>query len=112
MAEDFMDITPKGVMDGKGSSGRTNTVFQESEWHQIKENPSRLTKEGVMKKIELWKESSNKHTVIKYETMLAQCSNFSESGKVKVNEFVDGKEVEVTKTVLARDEKGEPTWLA
>ena len=99
--KDYIDITPKGVdKDAKGQAGKESTVFQETEWEQINNNPKGLTKEGVEKSIELWKRSVNKHVVIKYKSMLHSCKNLQASGKNK-----EGA------TIFARDKKGNPTWV-
>jgi hypothetical protein len=92
-----VDISP----EVGGSAGRKTTVFQETEWRQILENPSRLTKEGVEKKIELWKQSSNGHTLLKYKTMLKSCKNFAPSGITK-----EGK------VIYARDVNGDAHWIS
>jgi hypothetical protein len=98
---DYVDITPRGVdRKGKGASGLQKTVFQDTELQQIRDNPSGLTKEGILKKIELWGASSNAHVKIKYNTMLNRCTNIKESGKTK-----DGA------VILARDLHGNPTWV-
>lgn len=100
MAEkDFIDITPKGVTDGVGRAGLKNTFFQETEWKQILDNAENLTLEGIDEKIKLWKASSNRHVVLKYETMKARCKNIQKSGKTK-----DGK------IILAVGSDGTPTW--
>ena len=96
-----VDITPAGVDGGKGSRGRQTTVFQESEIKQIMDNPGRLTREGIEKKIALWKKSSNTHTVIKYKTMLLRCKNVQKSGK-------DSKGY----TIFSYDAQGNPHWTS
>ena len=97
---DFIDLTPKGA-GGQGASGIKGTVFQDSEIRQIYENPNRLTKEGVEKKIELWKRSHNAHVQIKYETMLKRCEKLAPSGIDK-----DGYQI------YSRDRKGNPKWVS
>jgi len=56
---DYVDITPSAISNEAAPhmAGRKGVVFQETEWTQIRDNPGRLTKEGVEKKIELWKKS-------------------------------------------------------
>ena len=82
MEEKFaqVDITPK-QMGGTGKNGLKTTVFQEVELNHIKNNPSGLTKEGIQKKIALWKKSSNSHVLLKYKAMLNHCTNVAKSGK-------------------------------
>jgi len=94
--KDFIDISPE---EG-GSKGKKSTVFQETEWRVILDNPNRLTKEGAEKKLELWKRSNNKHVQIFYETMLARCKNFAPSGKT-----TDGG------VILNREANGDPKWV-
>ena len=96
--KDYIDITPVDA-GGTGIKGLRNTVFQEEEKKHILENPRGLTKEGIEESIVLWKSSNNKHTVLKFEMMLARCKKIAESGKTP-----DGK------IILARDEEGVPTW--
>jgi transcription initiation factor IIE alpha subunit len=97
--KDYIDITPRGVDKGTGQSGRSTTVFQESEWKTILENPGRLTSEGIDKKLEIWKASSNKHIQILYSTMKARCKKVAPSGKTE-----DGR------TIYSRKEDGTPHW--
>jgi len=98
--KDYVDITPKGVdKEGKGQAGRTTTVFQESEWRSINENPGRLTAEGIDKKIELWTNSSNKHVELLYRTMKQQCKKVAPSGTTE-----DGR------TIFSRKVDGTPHW--
>lgn len=97
---DFIDITPKGVDNGKGKAGLQQTTFQETEMQQIVENPSNLTKEGIEEKINIWSRSSNSHVKIKYKTMLNKCRSISPSGKTKEGLII-----------LSRDRAGEPTWV-
>ena len=99
MEKDYIDITPKGIEDGKGIAGLTNTVFQNNEWDQIINNPGRLTKEGVKEKIILWKQSNNSHLLIKYNTMLKRCKLLAPSGKTETGEIV-----------LSRNLDGTPNW--
>jgi len=96
---DFIDITPEQV-GGPGAGGRKQAVFQEDEWNHILFNPGGLTKEGVLAKLVLWKKSSNRQVVLKYETMLARCKEFKASGKTP-----DGK------IVLSRLDDGTPKWV-
>jgi len=96
--KDYVDISPKET-GGTGQAGRKMTVFNETEKEIIVNNPSGLTKEGVLKKIELWKRSSNRHQQILYQTMLKQCKNLHPSGK-----YEDGR------TILAKDKNGRH-WL-
>lgn len=108
MEQEFVDITPQGVHDGKGQKGRSTTVFQESELNHIRTNKGGLTKEGVLKKIEIWTQSSNKHSVIMYKTMLRNCDKLEKSGTVKVK---TSRGKEETLTVFSRDKKtGEAKW--
>ena len=58
--KDFVDITPQGVLDGIGRKG-AQVIFQDKELKMLQENPGRLTKEGVQKKVELWKKSNNRN---------------------------------------------------
>jgi hypothetical protein len=97
---DFIDLTPKGA-GGEGAAGIKATVFQESEIRQIVENPNRLTKEGIEKKIELWNRSANAHVKIKYNTMLKRCEKIAPSGVTE-----DGFQI------YSRDEKGNPKWIS
>ena len=101
MVENEIDITPRGVDDkGRGAAGITQTVFQETDIQQIMNNPGRLTKEGIDKKISLWKRSANRHTEIKYKTMKARCKEIAPSGITE-----DGR------VILSRDAEGKPKWL-
>lgn len=103
MAEDEIDITPSTIdPSGTGHAGLKKTVFQEREWFHILNNPGRLTKEGIQKKIELWKESNNKHVVLTYQTMLQQCPK----DRVKPS-GVD----EEGRVIYAYDSKGKPRWV-
>ena len=98
--EDYIDITPKGVdKKGKGQSGRETTIFQESEWKTINENPGRLTAEGIDKKISMWGSSSNKHVEILYRTMKVRCEKVAPSGQTE-----DGR------TIFSRKADGTPHW--
>lgn len=108
--KDYIDVTPIEA-GGKGSAGRTETVFQETEWAQILDNPGNLTKEGIMKKIELWKRSANKHTELKYKTMLARCKNVAPSGEVENKRFIGNKEVTEKLTIFSRKPDGSPNWV-
>jgi hypothetical protein len=96
--EDYVDITPKMIDPNPDKKGQ-GTVFQETEWRQIRENPGRLTREGVEEKLRVWTRSQNHHVRIKYQTMLAQCEKFAPSGKTK-----DGR------VVYSRSSKGVPNW--
>ena len=98
--KDFIDITPPGVLDGQGLKGLKNTVFQENEIAQIRNNPGNLTKEGIEEKIRYWNLSSNKHVQIKYATMVRMCPNIAPSGKLE-----DGS------TIFSRDKDGNPDWV-
>jgi len=99
--KDYIDITPRGVdKEGKGAAGIKSTVFQETEWEQIKNNPDRLTKEGLQRKVSLWQRSSNKHVMMKYQTMLRSCKELAPSGVT-----TDGL------AIFSRDEKGNPKWV-
>jgi len=100
MAEELIDITP-GTINPGISKGKRLFIFQETEWAQIRDNPAGLTREGVEKKIELWKNSNNKQTVAKYQTMLAQCKALTSSGKTK-----DGK------IILSRNKDGSANWVS
>lgn len=97
---DFVDLTPRAI-DTSSTPKQTKVVFQETEWQQINDNPSGLTKEGVEKKIELWKQSNNRHVVTKYQTMLARCVKLTESGKTK-----DGL------VIYSRDVDGSAKWTS
>ena len=100
-AKDFIDITPPGVSsDGKGTKGKTSTVFQESEQINIQHNPSRLTKEGIDEKVRIWKNSHNAHIRIMYETMKIRCRNVADSGTLE-----DGR------IIFSRNKDGSPNWL-
>lgn len=81
MAEDYVDLTPKNIDPTPNQGSGKKTVFQETEWDQVKNNTGNLTKEGILEKIKIWKNSGNAHTLIKYQTMLAQCKNIAASGK-------------------------------
>jgi len=99
--KDYVDITPKGVdSDSKGQKGKPFTVFQESEKEHIMENPDGLTKEGIDKKIELWKGSVNRHVELKYRAMLSNCKKIQPSGKDTEGNII-----------LSRDKSGNPTWV-
>jgi len=87
MGDDFIDITPPAISPSKPK----RYIFQETEWAQIRENYSGLTKEGVEEKVKLWKGSSNRHVLAKYQTMLAQCKKLVSSGKTKDGKIVLGK---------------------
>ena len=98
--KDYIDITPKGVdKEGRGQSGRTTTVFQETEWITINENPGRLTAEGINKKLELWASSMNKHVELLYRTMKARCKKVAPSGVTE-----DGR------VIFSRKADGTPHW--
>ena len=94
--KDFINISP----EVGGVKGLRNTVFQETEWDQIRDNPKGLTKEGILKSIENWKKSSNKHVVLKYQAMLVQCKNIASSGLDE-----DGK------IIFTRGKDGKPYWV-
>jgi len=74
------------------------TMLPIEEVEFIKTNPEGLTKEGAECHLKNWKHSTNKYQVVKYESMLKVCKNFTESGKTP-----DGK------TIMARDGKN-ITW--
>jgi hypothetical protein len=95
-----VDITPKEI-GGRGQKGRKTTVFQQSELNQIVNNPGRLTKEGIEKKIELWRHSNNAHQIIKYRTMLQRCKEVQKSGKDS-----EGN------TIYSYDRAGNPHWTS
>ena len=95
-SKDFVDISP----EAGGSAGRKETIFQESEWDQILSNHSKLTLEGVEEKIRLWRNSVNKHVLIKYEAMKARCKNIAPSGITDYG-----------KVILSRNEDGSPRWV-
>lgn len=98
MAEmDYVDITPREM---GGRVGLKGVVFQEREWDHIINNPGRLTREGVEESIRIWSKSSNKHVLIKYRTMLAQCKELGKSGLTK-----DGC------IIYSRDKEGTPNWI-
>jgi len=100
--KDFIDITPKGVdPTATGQAGKEKTVFQDSEWAQIENNPSKLTKEGVDYTIELWKRSVNRHMVLKFITMKNRCKKFAPSGITEDGHIIFG-----------RDKDGDPRWTS
>ena len=66
----------------------------------IKENPSRLTKEGCKKKVHIWEKSQNRYVLSQFRTMLKHCKNFSTSGKTK-DGFV----------IWSRYEDGSANWV-
>ena len=98
MVQDYVDITPSAI-NTEGMTKR-RTVFQETEWAQINKNPAGLTREGVLKRIELWKQSNNRHVETKYKTMLMQCKQIRDSGQTN-----DGK------TIFARRSDGSAYWI-
>jgi len=101
MAEDYIDITPKGIDDrGRGYSGVNKTVFQDNEIRDIMQNPSNLTREGILKEIDQWKTSGNKHVILKFEAMIARCKNIAPSGLTSNGEII-----------YRRDNEGKPAWI-
>jgi len=98
--QDYVDLTPAQIDPAPQSRGGSQTVFQETEWDQIHKNHGNLTKEGIAKKVELWKNSSNKHTYIKYQTMAAQCKNIAPSGNTPEGLII-----------YARDKEGLARWI-
>jgi len=113
MAKDYIDITPQGVENGKGVKGLQNTVFQESELVQIRENPGLLTMEGIDEKIRIWARSVNAHVLIKYKTMKQQCKNVQSSGeqRILVSNDDKGKPVYERQTILAYGKDGKAKWV-
>ncbi len=97
--KDYIDITPTGVMDGKGKKGLKQTVFQVNDLKIIRENPGRLTKEGLDEKIRIWDKSANTHVQLFYKTMKVQCKAMAASGKTK-----DGA------VIWSRNEDGSARW--
>ena len=99
---DYVDITPSAISNEAAPhmAGRKGVVFQENEWALINNNPGRLTKEGVQKKVELWKLSANKHVRILYQTMLAQCKKLETSGKTKAGAVI-----------YSRNKDGSARWV-
>lgn len=105
------------LMDEKGHRVNDRVyVFQQTEWRQINDNPDKLTKAGIDKKIELWRLSSNRHTVAKYQTMLKSCKNVAESGFVEA-EIADGtdtdgkpKKKKIKLKIYSRHKNGKPKW--
>jgi|TARA_Y100000310_G_scaffold140352_2_gene139789 hypothetical protein len=94
---DYVDITPKALEPTAGKRHASSLILQEGQWQVIKENPGLLTDEGCQQKVALWKRSQNKHVLGMYQTMLARCKNFVESGKTKsghiiYSRFPDGTE--------------------
>lgn len=98
-AKDFIDITrnPDITVEEKFKG----VAFQESEIAQIRENPGKLTKEGVEEKVNLWVKSNNKYTEYKYRAMLKHCKRFEKSGKT-----ADGK------TIFSRNADGTADWVS
>ena len=89
--QDYVDLTPAQIDPSPQTRGQSQTVFQETEWDQIHKNHGNLTKEGIAKKIELWKNSNNKHTYIKYQTMAVQCKNIAPSGNTTEGLIIYGR---------------------
>lgn len=101
MVEEFIDITPSSI----GEAKKRNYVFQEQEWDTITLNPSGLTKEGIDKKIELWKRSSNKHVVAKYEAMHTYCKAIQKSCKTKTGKIIYAINPETKKPTWVEEDK-------
>jgi hypothetical protein len=89
--QDYVDLTPVQIDPAPQSRAGKQTVFQDTEWDQIHKNHGHLTKEGIQKKVELWKNSGNQHTYIKYQTMLAQCKNIDVSGTTNEGLIIYGR---------------------
>lgn len=99
---DYIDITPKGVEpEATGQAGKNTTIFQDTEWNQINNNPGRLTKEGVEEKIRIWKKCINRHVVLKYITMKNRCQKFAPSGVTEQGHII-----------FARDKAGNAHWTS
>jgi hypothetical protein len=94
---DYIDLTPKS--SGLAQSNARNVVFQETEEAQIRDNPGGLTKEGVIKKIELWSGGNNPQVLAKYQSMYHNCKNISKSG------------MKEDLIIYSRDEEGKPMWV-
>jgi len=99
--KDEIDITPQDIDPrGTGALGIKSTVFQEMEWFHILQNPGNLTKEGILQKIAIWRDSKNAHCNLKYNTMLQKCQRVMPSRK-------DDK----GRIVLAIGWNGKPKWV-
>lgn len=103
-------------IDKEGKKQRSY-AFQDTEKMQILNNPGKLTREGVEKKIYLWKRSGNKHTEAKYKAMLQRCQNLTESGFVLENMTFknpatgDTETKEVKLMIYSRNQDGTPKWI-
>ena len=122
--KDYIDITPKGVeLAGQGSKGAKRVVFQETELDIIENNPARLTKEGIQKKLDMYRfKSNNSVAEAMYARMLKTCKKIQKSGtctkKIPDQEWVDdtgrgrrGPLVWYECQILSYDKKGEPFWV-
>lgn len=90
-------------------------VFQETEEYQILENPGRLTREGIEKKIDLWMSCNNRHALTKYRAMLKRCRRVTDSGFIEDSvSFRDAQGNTISKKIklmiFSRNEDGTPRW--
>ncbi len=89
LKEDFIDIQDK------------NKVYlTKDQIDNVKENPERLTKEGVAEHAKNWKRGKNRQVLAMYQVMLKKCEKFADSGKT-----VDGR------PIFSRTEDGKPDWV-
>lgn len=121
---EYTDITPAGMekAPGKGAKGAKHIVFQETEKDIITNNPGRLTKEGIEKKIENYRRSNNSVALTMYKAMLNNCKSIRPSKTVKKqcpdqdwrDDSGKGRRapmIEYECQVLSYDKKGLPFWV-
>ena len=79
---------------------KRKVMMDDKDIHYIKDNPTGLTREGVVVSYNDWsRHSKNKYLQGIYMSMLKMCKQFKTSGKLK-----DGR------TILARNNEDEVTW--
>ncbi len=79
---------------------KKKVVLTDNDVAFIRDNPHRLTVEGVKVEKQDWlKHSRNRYMQARYLAMEKNCKNFTKSGKMN-----DGR------TVLSRDIEGKPSW--
>ncbi len=89
MKEHFIDIQDKKKI-----------YLTKDQIETVKENPERLTKEGVAEHAKNWKQSKNRQVLAMYQVMLAKCEKFAKSGNT-----VDGR------PIFSRTKDDKPDWV-
>lgn len=88
--QDFVDVTPD-------IEGKKQVRLSPEDLEIIKNNPSGLTKEGVMAKVWYWSQGKNMPTLIRYLAMYKTCENFTKS-----ETLTDGNVILARKTFTTR----------